>query len=119
MGQIASAVFMFFVLRRQVRLFKLYITPELKVFRKILFLLAVVIFLGNLVPIIIDTLTVISHIHRSTNQVNTVGLLYAVSNTLTATMSALLIWIMYRMAAETLIIVEHDKQEVERKNSKH
>lgn len=109
-GQIFSAVFIFLVLVRQVALFRLRVQSGLEWFRRILFALALTIFLGNLVPIIIDIATIRQPAIRVVKHTNLIGLLYASSNTFASTMSALLIWIMYRLAAKTMLIVEHEKE---------
>lgn len=109
-GHLISAVFMAIVLVRQVRLFRLRAQDGLVWFRRILFVLALGIFFGNFIPIFIDALTIFNIVTRSTNRVNTIGIAYSVSNALVFALSALLIWILYRMAATTILIVEHDKE---------
>lgn len=112
-GQIFSAVFILLVLMRQLALFRLQVQPGLKWFRVVLFFLALTIFIGNLIPILIDILTIRTPGIRVVHHTNLIGVLYAASNTFVATASALLIWIMYRLAAKTILIVEHDKDIVE------
>lgn len=67
--------------------------------RKLLFALAVIIFLGNMVPIMIDTITIISDnaIGRTPN-VRAISIAYAGSNALTAMFSAIMIWGLYKLA---------------------
>jgi hypothetical protein len=105
-----SAVFMGFVLKRQYKLFSHDITLDdtryeagdinrIKRFRLGLFLLSSVVLLGNVVPIVIDLITILGDnaVNRAP-QVHTVSILYAVSNALTALISAYLISTLYRIA---------------------
>lgn len=70
--------------------------------RKILFALAVIIFLGNLVPIVIDTITILNSndIGRPSG-LRLISILYASSNALTAMFSAIFIWFLYKVAGLT------------------
>lgn len=105
--RLLSMGFIVLVLRRQMRLFKLYIQPQLRTFRKVLFLLALIVFIGNLIPIVVDLLTVFSKIHRVVSRTNMAGVVYALSNDLVSLSSSVFIWYMYRVAAKTLLIVEN------------
>lgn len=107
-GHVVSASFMFFVLKKQLALFKLNIEPELVKFRKVLFGLSLAVFLGNFIPIVIDVLTIVSKVTRS--QPSTIGIYYAFSNCIFSILSAILIWTMYRLASKIAVIVEHDKE---------
>jgi len=109
--QVGTVVFIVSVLKRQWGLFKLYVEPEIKKFRRNLFILALSIFLGNLIPMTIGFLTVIGAITRSASTVNLVSGIYTVANTFTLFFSSLLIWTLYRLANAKDIIVEHDKVE--------
>lgn len=117
-GQVFSAVFILLVIMRQLSLFKLPIQPGLEWFRRILFFLALTVFAGNLVPILIDIITIRRPEVRVVRHTNLIGVLYAASNTFVATTSAVLIWVMYRLAASTLIIVEHAKDVALEKKAK-
>lgn len=105
-----SVIFMTFVLRRQYKLFSHDVTyndarfepidiKRIKRFRLGLFLLSCVVLLGNVVPIAIDAVTIFggNSVNRPTH-VHTISLLYAVSNALTALISAYLISTLYRIA---------------------
>lgn len=110
LGQIGSALFMLAVIVRQIGLFRLHIQHDIIWFRRVLFFLALVIFFGNAIPLAIDVVTVLGLITRSTNHVNTIGLYYSASNTLVAFTSSVLIWLLYRLAARTVLITESDKE---------
>ena len=115
-GHTVSAGFIFFVLKRQLALFRLKIDPELVTFRRVLFFLSVAIFLGNFVPIGIDLLTIFSNLPRA--KASPAGIYYAFSNMLVMMLSAGLIWTMYRLAAKTATLVESDKIKALNKKTK-
>lgn len=96
--RIVSLFLMGSVLKRQLELFKLPIDKEIRNYRIILFLLAVAIFAGNIVPALIDLLTILGEITRSTNKINGVGLVYSLAWALTSLLSAILIAWLYRMS---------------------
>ena len=70
--------------------------------RTALFLLAIIIFIGNLVPIAIDYITLIADnsLGRTAN-VRSISIAYAFSNALTAMFSAVMIWALYKIAGVT------------------
>jgi len=70
--------------------------------RTALFLLAKIIFIGNLVPIAIDYITLITDnsLGRTAN-VRSISIAYAFSNALTAMFSAVMIWALYKIAGVT------------------
>lgn len=105
---IVSDIFMARVLYRQWGLFKVNYDDfgiaeselrDIKRFRVTLFTLSCIVFAGNVVPIIIDTITVLTDnsLHRNAD-VPIISLAYAVSNALTALISAYLIFTLYRIA---------------------
>jgi hypothetical protein len=109
-AHIGSDSFMAVVLKRQYRLFSRAITNDdnlyrdddikkIKNFRFRLFLLSSVIFAGNTIPIIIDGITIFGHnsLHRNPH-VPLISLAYAVSNAVTALVSAYLISTLYHIA---------------------
>ena len=108
-ARLISVTFIVMVLVRQYRLFGLPIDFSLvpgisklekrSVYRlrRVLFTLSVVIFLGNMIPILIDSLTLFVETSRSAH-VHTISIMYAFSNSLTAMFSAIMIWLLYRVA---------------------
>lgn len=98
LGRAVSLTFIILVLRRQWQLLKLPIEREIKTFRKILFILSCAILAGNIIPVIIDVLTLFVNTGRPP-QVRAISIAYAYSNSLTAATSSLLIWFLYRLAA--------------------
>lgn len=111
LAHLASDVFMARVLYRQWGLFKITyddygipqnITRDIKRFRMTLFVLSCIVFAGNTVPIIIDAVTFFASNPLNRNPtVPLISLLYAVSNALTALISAYLIFTLYRIAKGT------------------
>lgn len=108
-GHGISTGFTLSVIRRQRELFKIKVDPEVQSVRRVLFGMSVTVALGNVIPIIVDALTIGAFVSRSSNHVNTIGLFYSLSNVVTAAVSAILIWTLYRLAARTLIDVENDR----------
>lgn len=97
-ARIASMILMALVLKRQLQLFKLPIDKEIRHYRIILFLLALAIFVGNIVPASIDLLTITEVLVRSTQTVNGVSLWYTLAWVITSLLSAVLIFWLYRMS---------------------
>lgn len=110
-GHLVSATFILLVIIKQIKLFRVRVQDGLRWFRLILFSLALAIFFGNFIPIAVDALTIFGSIKRSTNHVNTVGIFYSMSNALVFALSALLIWVMYKMAASTILTFPHDNED--------
>jgi hypothetical protein len=96
-GRIISVAYIFLVLRQQWKLLRTSITPKLQPLRQRLFFLALVIFIGNLVPITIDLATLLTPLTRGNP--SPLGITYAFSNCITAALSSFLLWELYRMAA--------------------
>ncbi len=99
--RVLSDILIAYVIRRQWKLLRLPIPDEykddersVKKFRKILFFLSIAIFVGNFIPIIIDSLTLFVETGRPA-QVKTISVAYAFSNATTALISATLIWLLY------------------------
>jgi hypothetical protein len=67
--------------------------------------------MASLICFGIDLLTVLSTIHRSTNHVNPVGLIYTLANDIPLVLLSVAIWVLYKIAAQVLIDVEQDKAE--------
>lgn len=113
-GHIISAIFTSIVINRQRNLFRIKVDPDIQKVRRVLFGMSITVFIGNLIPILVDAGTLVGSITRSSHHVNAVGILYSVSNVVTAVVSAILIWTLYRLAARTLIDVENERIEPSR-----
>lgn len=75
------------------------LSQDIKNFRRTLFTLSVIVFAGNIVPVVVDAITVFSDnaLHRNP-EVPLISIIYAVSNALVAIISAYLIFTLYRIA---------------------
>lgn len=109
-ARVISVVFIVTVLIKQARLFGKTIdfnaVPYLtKLQRKsvyrirtVLFVLSLIILAGNLVPIIIDYITLFNNDLGRPTSVRAISIAYAFSNALTAMFSAIMIWTLYKLA---------------------
>lgn len=115
-GHIVSASFMLLVVRRQRALTKLPIDSDLLPFRRTLNRLSVAILIGNIIPILIDILTITAHDSlRREDSPSGIGIIYGISNAVTAVISAYLIWTLYKQAAKTVLIVDQATEDALRK----
>lgn len=107
LGRIVSVFFMALVVKRQRELNKIPISPELKPFRTILQQLSIAVLIGNIIPIVIDILTILApdSLHREDSP-STIGIMYGFSNVVTSALSAYLIWTLYKQAARTVVQVD-------------
>lgn len=96
--RIASMILMGLVIKRQLELFRLRVPQEIKLYRVILFVLALGIFIGNITPAIIDVLTIFGDVDRSARIVKPISLLYTIDAAGTALLSSILIFWLYRMS---------------------
>lgn len=112
-ARLISVTFIVIVLRLQWRLFKTEIdftlVPNLtklqkqKVYRvrKVLFCLSCIIFLGNMVPIVIDTITLFDNTLGRPSNLRAISIMYAFSNAFTAMFSVIMIWALYKLSGLT------------------
>lgn len=109
-ARVISVIFIVSVLVRQAKLFgksiDFSVIPYLtKLQRKsvyrirtVLFFLSLIILLGNLVPIVIDYITLFSNNLGRPSNLRAISIAYAFSNALTAMFSAIMIWTLYKLA---------------------
>lgn len=109
-ARVISVAFIITVLLRQARLFGKQIDFSVVPFltklqrksvyriRTVLFTLSVIILLGNLVPIVIDYITVFNNDLGRPASLKPISIAYAFSNALTAMFSAIMIWTLYKLA---------------------
>ena len=122
-----SVVYMINVIRKQWALMKLppdvsvLIDPtseqieEVKYFRRVLFVLSLVILIGNLIPIFVDLATIIfNNPTGRPDHVKIISLMYALSNALTELISAYLINLLYRLS----LVAESDTIKASKKRKK-
>lgn len=109
-ARIISVIFICLVIRKQAGLFGKTLDIEavpyltrlqirnVYLIRRVLFILSLVILAGNLVPIVIDAITLFNNdLGRPTN-LRAISIAYAFSNALTAMVSAIMIWTLYKLA---------------------
>jgi hypothetical protein len=116
LARVGSDIFIGLVLFRQYKLFKLPITDELRHFRFVLFLLSLGIFIGNLIPIILDIATIYFGGAGRPTRVSLPSASYVESNAITSLISAYFIWKLYRLAAATKDITDYTQHSLETKN---
>lgn len=119
-GRLISEGFIIAVLRKQWRIRNSPIHPRLKNLRKVLTLLAIAVFVGNLYPLGLDLFTLFDAGIRTNGYANIVGVIYSLDNNLTFMFASILIWTLYKLSdvvIETTELINGGKIEVP-KNSK-
>lgn len=118
--RIISMTFIFMVLKRQWGLFKIPIQDEARIdkkaarhFRRVLFILALIIFIGNIIPAGIDIMTLITDNTGRPRIVQPISVLYTMTASGTALLSSYLIWRLYRLAAGEKIITDRTQYRLE------
>ncbi len=97
-GRIVSDAFITVVLVRQWKLRKLPTHPRLANLRRVLSLLALLVFVGNIYPLVLDAFTLFYPGIRTSQTINPVGAFYAISTNLTFMFASILIWTLYKLA---------------------
>lgn len=97
-GRLISEFFIVLVLIKQWRIRKIPTHPRLTSLRRVLTLLAVLVFIGNLYPLLLDAFTLFYPGIRTSRVVNPAGAFYAISTSLTFMFASILIWTLYRLA---------------------
>lgn len=105
-GRLISEFFISLVLLRQWKLRKTRTHPRLMQMRKVLTLLAVLVFIGNLFPLWLDYYTLANPEIRTSQTVNIVGVVYSLDNNLTFMFASVLIWTLYKLADVVLDVAE-------------
>lgn len=107
LGRLVSFTFMVMVVKRQRALSKVPINKELLPLRQTLGRLSVIVLIGNLIPIVIDILTILApnNLEREDSP-SIIGVTYGFSNCITSAISAFLIWTLYKQAEKTVLIVD-------------
>lgn len=97
-GRLISDIFIIVVLTKQWKIRKIPTHPRLTNLRRILTLLALLIFIGNIYPLLLDAFTLFYPGIRTTRVVNPAGAFYAISTNLTFMFASILIWALYKLA---------------------
>ncbi len=99
-GHVIALSVTLLVLGRQIKILRGKPNPELQTGRLVLLLLAVIIGLGNVIPITVDTAVILGGVIRA--QPTVFGVLYALSNVLTLIFSASAVLALYVIADRLL-----------------
>ncbi|WP_438980191.1 hypothetical protein [Polynucleobacter sp.] len=105
-GRLISDLFIIMVLRKQWKLRRTRTHPRLVAIRRVLTLLAVLVFIGNLYPLLLDAYTLIDASVRTSRSVNLVGVIYSLDNNLTFMFASILIWTLYKLSDTVIEVAE-------------
>lgn len=119
-GRLVSDGFIIAVLRKQWKLRKTRTHPRLMQIRKVLALLAVLVFVGNIYPLLLDAYTLFAPAIRASRSVNLVGVFYSLDNNLTFMFASILIYTLYKLSDVVIEVAEliAGQPLVERKDKK-
>lgn len=106
MGRLISEGFIIAVIRKQWKIRKAPIHPKLRGLRKVLTLLAVLVFIGNIYPLLLDIVTLFDAGIRTSQTVNLVGTIYSLDNNLTFMFASILIWTLYKLSDVVIEVAE-------------
>lgn len=106
--------FLFFVIKRQLRLIKENKT-EYTTVRMVLITLVGIGFIGNFIPIIINITALVGDVSNHPGTLNTA---YSLSNALTAVVLAVGWWMLYKVIADEQVLLESEKKKLTDKNIK-
>lgn len=105
-GRLISEGFIIAVIRKQWKIRKSPIHPRLRALRRVLTLLAVLVFLGNLYPLFLDLYTLFDAGVRTSPNINLVGVFYSLDNSLTFMLASILIWTLYKLSDVVIEVAE-------------
>lgn len=105
-GRLISEAFITNVLWRQWKIRKTKTHPRLQQMRKVLALLAILVFVGNLYPMGLDLVTLFDPSIRTSQHVNLQGVLYTLDNNFTFMFASILIWVLYKLSDIVIEVAE-------------
>lgn len=105
-GRLVSEFFIVQVLRRQWKIRNTRVHPRLMKIRGVLSLLAVLVFLGNIYPLLLDAYTLFNPDIRTSGFINLVGTFYSLDNSLTFMLASILIWTLYKLSDVVIEVAE-------------
>lgn len=105
-GRLVSEYFIIQVLRRQWKIRNTPIHPRLKKIRGVLSLLAILVFIGNIYPLLLDAYTIVNADIRTSPTINLVGTFYSLDNSLTFMLASILIWTLYKLSDVVIEVAE-------------
>lgn len=92
--RVIAMIFMAYVLKEQMRLLRENNPPDVQLTRWILFIFALILFLGNIIPMIIDLVTLFTKLDRETDP-SALSLSYAFNNAGTDAIQAVVLFGFY------------------------
>lgn len=105
-GRGVSDAFIVMVIRRQWKIRKTKTHPRIMQVRRVLSLLAILIFVGNIYPLLLDAFTLFNPGIRTSQTVNLVGTFYTLGNSFTFMIASILIWLLYKLADVVIEVAE-------------
>ena len=105
-GRLVSEFFIVQVLRRQWQIRKTKTHPRLMQLRHVLSLLAILVFVGNIYPLLLDAYTLFNPGIRTSGVINLVGTFYSLDNSLTFMFASILIWTLYKLSDVVIEVAE-------------
>ena len=106
--RLVSVAFLILVLHQQWQAIRLNRNRPLNATRRMVFVLVLITFLGNAIPILIDTAALTGHYTR--RQPPLLGITYAFSNALTSAVSAVGWWYFYKLVKREYITLQPDSK---------
>lgn len=105
-GRLVSDGFIIAVLRKQWKIRKTRTHPRLMSIRRVLTLLAILVFVGNIYPLLLDAYTLVNAGVRTSPTANIVGVIYSLDNNLTFMFASILIWTLYKLSDVVIEVAE-------------
>lgn len=105
-GRLISEGFIIAVIIKQWKISKSPVHPRLVPIRRVLTLLAILVFLGNIYPLLLDAYTLLDATVRTTPTINLVGVFYSLDNSLTFMFASILIWALYKLSDVVIEVAE-------------
>lgn len=105
-GRLVSEYFIIQVLRRQWKIRNTPVHPRLRKIRGVLSLLAILVFIGNIYPLLLDAYTLFHPGVRSIGTINLVGTFYSLDNSITFMIASILIWTLYKLSDVVIEVAE-------------
>lgn len=105
-GRFVSDFFILMVIRKQWRIRKTRTHPRLMSIRRVLGLLALLVFIGNIYPLLLDLYTLFVPGIRTAQVVNPVGVAYSLDNNLTFMFASILIFTLYKLSDVVIEVAE-------------
>lgn len=98
-GRVVSEYFIVRVLIKQWKIRNTKTHPRLLAMRRVLSLLAILVFVGNLYPLWLDIYTLFIDTElRTSHTVGLYSVVYSLDNNLTFVIASILIWVLYKLA---------------------